>query len=70
MLAKEVTVDSSVNLVNPALRENLQQRRESFGLFFVCLFVWFWFFCQNTEKFLQNVSSKTNNTSDSENKIK
>lgn len=69
MLAKEVTVDSSVNLVNPALQENLQQRRESFGLFFVCLFVWF-FFCQNTEKFLQNVSSKTNNTSDSENKIK
>lgn len=70
MLAKEVTVDSSVNLVNPALQENLQQRRESFGLFFVCLFVWFFFFCQNTEKFLQNVSSKTNNTSDSENKIK
>lgn len=71
MLAKEVTVDSSVNLVNPALQENLQQRRESFGLFFVCLFVWFcFFFCQNTEKFLQNVSSKANNTSNSENKIK
>lgn len=43
MLAKEVTVDSSVNLVNPALQENLQQRRESFGLFFACLFVCFLF---------------------------
>lgn len=51
MLAKEVTVDSSVNLVNPALQENLQQRRESFGLF-SCLFclLLFSFFSARTQR--------------------
>lgn len=67
MVAEEVTVDSFLNMVNPALQKTFSKE----GIDLVCFLVFcFLLLFLMSEKLLEDTSYKNNNTNDSENKIK